>query len=40
MVQSADGQIVRWEEHLGPFASNFAVEFDPKSPSPQPVAGP
>jgi dolichol-phosphate mannosyltransferase len=29
MVQSPDGLIVRWEEHLGPFASNFAVEFGP-----------
>ncbi len=28
MVQSADGRIMRWEEHLGPLSANFAIQFD------------
>jgi dolichol-phosphate mannosyltransferase len=30
MVRSADGQAVRWEEHLGHASANFAIDFGPQ----------
>jgi putative flippase GtrA len=30
MVRSADGQAIRWEEHLGYASANFAIDFGPQ----------